>query len=174
MQLVKAPIHISFEEVNEENQKIFEREFESLSQADDDPISQWLRLAKAKGDTQDSDPVLLQLVVDLHRKIDSLEKVIKNEESRFLTLENSIMIDSIYFDNFKLDENILENKKLYYGRIEMPNYPKHDIPVYFKIDEMENDKTVAKIEQMHEQDLKDWASYVRSRERIMIRQLKAQ
>ncbi len=70
--LVQAPISICFSEAALDKE-VYEREYQQLSESDEDPISQWLKLAKAKGDTRETDPILLELVVELHRKIDSLE-----------------------------------------------------------------------------------------------------
>ncbi|CAI6152915.1 MAG: hypothetical protein SPLUMA2_SPLUMAMAG2_00315 [uncultured Sulfurimonas sp.] len=70
--LVQAPISICFSEAALDK-VVYEREYQQLSESDEDPISQWLKLAKAKGDTRETDPILLELVVELHRKIDSLE-----------------------------------------------------------------------------------------------------
>jgi len=76
--LVPAPISIVFSEADL-NKKAYEREYQQLSESDDDPISQWLKLAKARGETAESDPVLLNLMIELHRKIDALEMFLKNE-----------------------------------------------------------------------------------------------
>lgn len=72
VRLVKAPIDIAFSEL-EMNKEAYLREYQQLSESDDDPINQWLKLARAKGDTSDTDPVLLNLMVELHRKVDALE-----------------------------------------------------------------------------------------------------
>ena len=78
---VNAPLSIIFEEnLNEE----FKREFDSLSGSDDDSVGEWLRLAKARGETSESDQVLLTLVLELHRKIDSLSAYIKGEEKKVI------------------------------------------------------------------------------------------
>ena len=87
--LVPAPISLLFSEATLDK-KSYEREFQQLSESDEDPISQWLKLAKAKGDTRDTDPVLLQLIVELHRKIDALEMFLKDEVPNRVSLINHI------------------------------------------------------------------------------------
>jgi hypothetical protein len=150
------------------NEEDFTREYHQLSESDDDPIAQWLKRAKGRGDTSESDPVLLNLVVELHRKIDNLERLIKNEEPERLTLAQGAMIDAIGFGYFRLKEPMLKEGEHYYGRIEMPVHPKHDVPVFFTAES----NTVAKISKIHERDEKEWASYLTARERVMIREMK--
>lgn len=65
--LIKAPISLFYDI---ENLDLHQREYDTLSEADDDAIGQWLKMAKAKGDTSESDPVALKLLVDLHRKLE--------------------------------------------------------------------------------------------------------
>jgi len=165
--LVPAPISIYFSEVSQ-NKDAYEREYQQLSETDDDPISQWLKLAKARGDTRDTDPVLLQLVVELHRKIDALEMFLKNEVPSRVSLTYEANISSIGFEYFNLEEEILEVGKVYYGRIEMPVYPKHDVGVFFEA----QTSTLSKFIKMHERDEKEWAAYMTARERILIREAK--
>lgn len=165
--LVPAPIEISFSEADIDPEG-FEREFQSLSETDDDPISQWLKLAKARGESAESDPVLLNLLVELHRKVDALEAFLKNEEPKRLSLLHVTSIESIGFEHFKLKEPLLQKGKLYYGRIEMPVHPKRDVAVFFK----PQSPTLAHFTRMHERDEKEWAAYMTSRERVMIRQMR--
>jgi len=167
IRLVPAPISIVFSEaaVDREN---FMREYSQLSESDDDPISQWLKLAKARGEASESDPVLLNLVVELHRKIDALEMFLKNEQPKRISLTNEANIVSIGFEYFKLAEEILQEGKEYYGRILMPVHPKRDVAVFFKAES----KTLAKIIKMHERDEKEWAGYLTARERVLIREAK--
>jgi len=163
--LVKAPISIVYDIANED---LHEREYHTLSEADEDAIGQWLKLAKARGETSDSDPVALKLLVDLHRKIDNLERLIKDEKPSRVGLSYSAKIDSIGFGFFKLEVEDLEEDKLYYGRITMPTYPEREIGLFFKA----VDKSLAKIVKTHDRDEKEWGSYVTARERVMIRELK--
>jgi hypothetical protein len=168
VRLVSAPISLVYDmsDVNEEG---FEREYNTLSESDDDPISQWLKLARAKGETSNSDQVLLNLVVELHRKIDSLEKFLKNEKPNRVSLVNSSMIESIGFGYFKLKNDDLQEAKEYYGRIDMPVHPRRDIAVFFKAES----SNLCKIIRMHERDEKEWNSYVVARERVMIREMRS-
>lgn len=165
--LVQAPINITYSEV-ETHFEDYEREFNQMSESDDDPIGQWLKTSKARGDTSESDPIVLSLLVELHRKIDRLEQVLTNSivERNFLT--HNALIESIGFEHFKLKDHELEVGKNYYGRIEMPIHPKREIALFFEAVE----GTLAKITRINERDEREWGAYVTARERVMIRQLK--
>ncbi len=163
--LVKAPISIEYSIADEE---LHGREYHTLSEADDDAIGQWLKLAKAKGDTSESDPIALKLLVDLHRKVDALERLIKDEKPIRIGLSNSAKIESIGFGFFRLENNDLDAGIKYYGRITMPTYPEREIGVFF----IAQDSSLAKIVKIHDRDEKEWASYITARERVMIRELK--
>ncbi len=164
--LVKAPISILFSEAEQDRE--YEREYQQLSESDDDPISQWLKLAKARGETAESDPVILNLVVELHRKLDALEMFLKDEVPQRVSLINEAEIDSIGFEHFNLAQEMLDVGKLYYGRIAMPVHPKRDVAVFFEAES----PTLARFVKMHDRDEKEWASYLTARERILIREAK--
>jgi len=165
--LVPAPISLVFSEADLDIES-FKREYQQLSESDDNPINQWLKLAKARGDTADTDPVLLNLVVELHNKIDALERFLKNEEPNRISLMHEANIESVGFEHFKLKEEILEEGREYYARIEMPVHPKRDVGVFFKA----LDKSLCEIVKIHERDEKEWGSYMTARERVLIREAK--
>jgi len=167
IRLIPAPLKISYD-IADQNSDAYEREYHLLSETDDDPIGQWLKIAKAKGETKESDPVLLNLLVELHRKVDQLTQLVKNETPERIELSNSTEIESIGFEHFQLKEPSFKAGMLYYGRIEMPIFPKRDVPVWF----VALDRKIAKIERIHERDEKEWNSYVVARERVMIREMK--
>jgi len=169
VRLVEAPISLSFDEVLDDNEA-YEREYHQMSESDDDPIAQWLKLAKARGDTQDSDPVLLSLLIELHRKIDSLEALIKNEKPNRVDLKLREDVRRIGFMHFELKRAVLKKGTNYYGRVEMPTYPSRDIGIFF----LAEDDTLAKITRIHQRDEKEWGSYVTARERVMIREKRGQ
>lgn len=165
IRLVKAPISLLFSE-RTLDEALYAREFDRLGESDDDPIHHWLKLARAKGDTADTDPVLLNLIIELHRKIDALEMFLKNEEPQRVSLMDEAEIESIGFEHFKLSTELLEAGKEYYGRIAMPVHPKRDIAVFFKA----LDGSLAQITKMHERDEREWSAYLTARERVLIRE----
>ncbi len=167
VRLVPAPISIVFSEVGNDAE-IYEREYHQLSESDDNAINQWLKLAKARGETADTDPVLLNLLVELHNKIDALEMFLKNEEPKRVSLTVEADIESIGFEHFKLKDGFLEEGREYYGRVEMPVHPKRDIGIFFKA----QSKTLAKIIKIHDRDEKEWGAYLTARERVLIREAK--
>lgn len=167
IRLVPAPISIQFSQ-EDQDREAFEREYHSLSGADDDPIGQWLKLAKAKGDTQETDKVLLQLMIEMHRKIDQLERLIKNEAPQRIALTTDTMVEQIGFEVFELKEPILEAGTTYYGRLNMPVYPQREVAVFFE----GIDNKQGKIIRIHERDQIEWNAYVTARERVMIREMK--
>jgi hypothetical protein len=166
--LVSAPISLVFNEADIDRESYL-REYSQLSESDDDPISQWLKLAKGRGETSETDPVLLNLVVELHRKIDALEMFLRDEIPKRVSLTNKTEIESIGFEHFKLSEDILVEGVEYYGRVEMPVHPKRDVPVFFKA----LDKSLVQIVKIHERDEKEWGVYLTARERVLIREAKA-
>ena len=168
VRLVPAPIALIFSRLDT-NPEGYQREYSQLSQSDDDPIGQWLKLAKGRGETAETDPVLLNLIVELHRKIDALEKFLKDEQPKRVPLTQKVEIESIGFEHFKLSEDVLQEGVEYYGRIEMPVHPKRDVPVFFKA----LDSSLAEITKMHERDEKEWNAYLTARERVLIREAKA-
>jgi hypothetical protein len=167
VRLVNAPLFLEFEA--DEKQEVFKREYESLSELHEDPVGQWLKLAKARGETKESDQVLLTLIVELHKKIDTLSDLVQGVKKEYLQLQNSCNIISIGFEHLKIKEKLFEIDTLYYARVELPVFPKRVMPMFIRAIK----EDLAKIELMHEKDTKDWSSYMVARERAMIRELKA-
>jgi hypothetical protein len=165
IRLVKAPISLFFSELSSDAE-LYVREFDKLSEIDDDPIHHWLKLARAKGDTVNTDPVILNLIVELHRKIDALEMFLKNEQPKRVSLMHEAEIDSIGFEHFKLSAELLEAGKEYYGRVSMPVHPKRDIAIFFKA----LDSSLAQITKIHERDAREWGVYLTAKERAFIRE----
>lgn len=169
IRLVKAPLELDFSPVLEDDEAI-EREYQSLSESDDDPIGQWLKLAKARGETKESDPVLLNLLIELHRKVDQLDRKLSDEAPARLELSGHVAIRAIGFEHLQLNSAVLRKGGRYYGRIEMPVFPKRDVPLFFTA----LGASLAKIGRMHDRDVKEWNAYVTARERIMIREMRGQ
>ncbi len=168
IRFVVAPLKIHFEKVGEK-EEIFSKEYNALSEFEEDPVGQWLKLAKARGETGESDQVLLTLLVELHKKVDRLTDIIKGEEKAHLTLREHTMINNIGFEHIMIEENLFVAGERYYARVEMPVFPKREIPLFLNA----LSDNVASISNIHEKDERDWATYVTARERVMIREAKA-
>lgn len=167
MRLYPANLDIVFEEILDRKDE-FTLEFDKLSGSEDDPLGQWLKRAKARGETKESDQVLLTLLTELHRKFDELNAYLKNEKISKLELNESSVIEGIGFENFAIKEAKFSTGGSYYARISMPIFPKRDLAVFFEA----VDEKTAKITKMHESDESDYNGYVTARERVMIRELR--
>ncbi|MBN7288682.1 hypothetical protein [Campylobacter curvus] len=168
IRLIPAPLDMEFE-LDEAGDEKFLREFNSVLPGDEDPLGAWLKRAKSRGETKDSDQVLLTLMIELHRKVDALSEYVRNEHKRYLPLSKSVKIDAIGFEYVRISEHKFEANKRYYARILMPVFPKRTIALYL----LTLDERTAKIDTMHEEDESDWNAYVTARERVMIRELRS-
>ncbi len=168
IRFVPAVLTIYFEAMSGDKNELFRREYSSLSEYEEDSIGQWLKIAKARGDTKDTDEVLLNLLVELHKKVDELTALVKNEDKQLLKLAHTDNILEIGFDHIKIESDAFEQNREYYARIDMPVFPKREMAVYLK----GISSRVAQIILIHEKDQRDWNAYVVAKERIMIRELK--
>lgn len=170
VRFVGAVLDVSFEPMGGGKDEDFKKEYRILSDFEEDAVGQWLKLAKARGETRDSDEVLMTLLVELHAKVDILTSLVKNETKELLNLQSKTKLSGIGFEHIKLESGVLEEGREYYCRIEMPVFPKRSMPIFIKA----LSKDIAGIVLMHEKDQKDWNSYLTARERIMIRETKGQ
>ena len=168
VRLFKAPLSMAYERDSTGDEK-FLREFNSILPGEEDALGAWLKRAKSRGETKESDQVLLTLLIELHRKVDALSDYIKNEHKQYLPLNESANIDEIGFTHIKISEEKFQKDEIYYARITMPIFPKRNLSLYLKA----IDGKLAKIENMHEEDEADWNAYVTARERVMIREMRA-
>ncbi len=165
VRFVDTLLQMDFEELGSRDDD-FKKEYNLLSEIEEDSVGQWLRKAKATGEAKDSDQVLLTLIVELHRKIDDLSAYIKQETKDLLKLQNSVMIDKIGFSHIQTAKKLFEKDKSYYARIEMPIFPTRKVPLFLKA--LEED--LAEVIMLHDKDQKDWNSYMTAKERAEIRE----
>ncbi|MDE5591786.1 MAG: hypothetical protein K2I63_02345 [Helicobacter sp.] len=166
--LIDTSLRIEYEEVHNQPESFIE-EFNKLTQSDEDPIGEWLRLMRAKkGNLDAENTIILELLVEIYRKIEKLEQTIEGSKKSYLTLKNENLVTTIGHHCFAIkDSNLLENT-LYYGRIELPTFPTRIVPIYFL-----SRNNLAWIEKIHSRDENEWDSYVASKERALIRFLKS-
>ena len=166
IRFVTAVLDISLQPLDGRNDEAFRREYKILSDFEENAVGEWIKLAKARGETNETDEVLLRLLVELHKKVDDLTAIVKHEERELLDLDLDAHICGVGFDFIKLEESLFEKEKDYYCRVQMPVFPKRDMPMFLRV----VSENIAQIVLIHETDQKDWNSYVVARERIEIRE----
>ena len=108
-------------------------------------------------------PIKLPIVKE--QKLAEFIPIIPLEEDKYIKGK----IEGIGYEYFKLNKELFKEGRDYYGRLDMPFFPKREVPVFFKA----ISKKEGKIKMLHERDEKDWNAYVVARERVMIRQMRA-
>lgn len=167
MRIISAPLKIAFNKVDSSNEAIFKNEFDRLSE-NNDPISAWLRNIRSRGKSVDENEPILQLLIELHRKIDTLNARIANEKEDFLELDSNAILESISHNLLIFSQNILESSQNYYARLEIAVFPVRKIPLFFNAKDSKN----AEIYLMHGRDEVDFDNYIAARERSLIRENK--
>lgn len=168
IRLVKTSLKISYELGDMEN-AAFIKEYYGSTQLNDDPLGAWLKSPKIRKESDESDQVILKLLIELHRKVDDLTQRLQNpEHSSSVPLLNHENLKGIGHGYFQFESAVLEIGKNYYGRIDMPTFPKRQMPIFFEA----ISEDMAKIILMHEDDERDWSAYMVACERLMIRELK--
>lgn len=165
--LIDTSLKVEFDKVHN-NADEFAKEFSKLTQSDEDPIGEWLRLTKAKnGNLSGESMILLELMVEIYRKVESLEKSVNAIKKEYAPLQYKGEINTIGHSCFKIQNMNLEENVLYYGRVELPTFPSRIIPIYFIYQE-----NLLWVEQIHSRDEAEWDSYVASKERALIRTIR--
>lgn len=168
MTLIKTALKIEFGEIGD-REELFAKEFESFSETDSDPLSQWLKRAKARSGTEDMDQITMHLLVQLHKKVDELTKLVKNEHDVFLGLNFCEYIDGCWYTDIMIESGLFVPQRAYYARINMPIFPQRIVPLYLE----GVDAKTAKIVKMHERDRHDWDAYLITKEREQIMDMRS-
>lgn len=158
MKFVRVAVNIVFEEATDRKDE-FEREFESFSATDSNPVDDFIQKMKAKEGKAAPDMITITLLSELHKKIDELTKIIKGEKRSLLTLANARVLDFAWFDTIKLDG--LKPGLIYYARVDMPLFRPRVIPFFFEA----IDEEIGKITTMWPDDKADFDSYLASKDR---------
>lgn len=167
IRLVPAFLKVAYEPSSLEN-TTFVQEYYALLQLNDDPLGLWLKSSKIRKESEESDQVLLTLMIELHRKIDKLTHLVTSDQPLYLTLALQGTVKAIGHGYLEFDSNVLKPNESYYARIDMPTFPRRQMPIFFEA----ISESIGKIVMMHEDDEKDWSTYMVACERVMIRQMK--
>ena len=165
--LVKAPLKIEFSKIAD-HYDTFKMEFDLLSENNDDPIGMWLKNIRARGKIIDENEPLLQLLIELHRKIDILNARLDNQSKEYTKLDSICNLDSIGHNILVFRDDCLEIGENYYARLDIAIFPIRKMPMFFEA----LAKNKAKIILMHNRDIVDFDGYIASKERANIREEK--
>ncbi|MDE7217750.1 MAG: hypothetical protein K2N54_08560 [Helicobacter sp.] len=168
---VQAPLNLEFaliEAADSESTKAYEREYASLSNADADPLGEYMKYARAKADSREADDIVLKLLVTLHYKLDEIKNILTDNVRQFVKLESKENVEALGHSVIIMPKAVFQKGAQYYARIDLPVFPERLIPIFLEAIEPK----VAKVKRIHERDERDWDSYITSRERSLIRELK--
>ena len=76
MRLVSARVEISYELVDEQNKEGFENAFANSQSG----LDEWLSLARAKDEGENSDPLTLKLLTQVLRKLEYIEELLESKD----------------------------------------------------------------------------------------------
>lgn len=167
IRLVPAFLKIAYEPSALDNMT-FMQEYYALLQMNDDPLALWLKSSKIRKEAESSDQVLLTLLIELHRKMDQLIHASTSDKPLHIPLATQANLKAIGHGAIAFQDAVLSPDENYYARIDMPTFPKRQIPIFFEA----QSESLGKIVMMHEDDENDWNTYMMACERMMIRQMK--
>lgn len=159
--IARCVLDIQAQEVQEIGGK-FLQEYIALNQIEESGIEKWLKLSK--GRDYDGDEVMLELLVEVYKKLERLEQKLCIKENSYLPLELSLKTHSIGHGVLCFEEELKEGA-VYYARCELPVFPSKIIPLFFEMSTPHIGKIV-KIGQSHNHS---YDAYVVECERMEIR-----
>lgn len=168
IRFIPVSLTFSYEEVRDINKRKFQEEYNQLGEYTNESIEEWVKKLQAKGQFQDSDPIILKLLIELHKKVDRLESILKQESKELIPLQYNSKIYGIHFEYIKTQNYSFLPQNIYYARISMPTFPTTELPLYLK----GITDSIAKIHIINQKNSQKWASFVMAKEREYIRGLK--
>lgn len=162
--IVRCVINVGIKEVQEiDGESLFE--FSQLNQLEESGVEKWLKLAKNKDD--EGDEVLLELLLEVYKKLEKIEKKLFFDNDGMLKLSETIQTHHIGH-GILCFQKALKSGGIYYGRIDLPIFPSKLVPFYMEM----LTPNIAKIIRMGATHTKSYDSYVAECERIEIREKK--
>lgn len=166
MRLVSARVEISYELVDEQNKEGFENAFANSQSG----LDEWLSLARAKDEGENSDPLTLKLLTQVLRKLEYIEELLESKDgAQSYKLANSAIATGIGYEGFGFNDECLKSGEKYFAKVRIQGFVKKHIMVFFKA----LDEKTAKIERISKIDEKEWAQNVARCEMNAIRASKS-
>ncbi|WP_231997614.1 hypothetical protein [Helicobacter cinaedi] len=161
--IVPCEIEVAFAKA-EENLEAYRKEFIALSQHRYGSITQWLNKNKSKNRLEDTDEVLLELLVELYQKVENIEQILLNKSFAYVSLSGEGIANFVGHSVLCMPENVFEKGQEYYLRIFLNAFPKRYVGIFAKA----IDERIVVFTQIHQGDVVDFDSFVVQMERLMI------
>lgn len=156
---------ISYEFINEQNIATLQDEFSALANMSETPMMKWIHSKGAKGKLDSGGEVLFEILVEIYKKIENLERLIKKEERTLPPLTNTARLGFIGHNVLCLrDGQKFANKGDIYVRMFLPIFPERDIGIFAKVIHSQ----IAHIQKLHLRDTRGFDAFVVECERAMI------
>lgn len=162
--IAPCELEIDFSKVSEDNEEQFKKEFVALAEQKQGVLNQWLNKLKSKNRMQDTDEVLLELLIEIYKKIDRLEQILDQKAKTYLPLESRAMISHIGHSVLCMSQPTFDEQQDYYLRLFLPIFPQRYVGLFG----LALHPQVIRIEHIHTNDAGDFDSLVAERERLMI------
>lgn len=159
--IARCVLDVEVQEVEEIEGKYFQ-EYIRLNQVEENGIEKWLKLSK--GRDYDGDEVMLELLVEMYKKLERLEQKLSIQQSPLLSLDQVVQTHSIGHGVLCF-ESELEEGKTYYARFDLPVFPSKIIPLFFTM----LTSHIAKIIKIGHSHNQSYDAYVVECERMEIR-----
>lgn len=160
--IIFGGISLALSQVEDLEENAFIQEYFRLNQQEEGGIDRWLKLAK--GRDYDGDEVMLELLLEVYKKLERIEQKLNKDSSNLKPLEIERLTHSIGHGVLCFDKELQEGG-LYYGRMDLPVFPNKLIPFFMQM----LTPTIGKIVKMGQTHIKAYDSYVVECERLQIR-----
>lgn len=162
--IVPCELEVSYSMLKHSDEELLKREFITLSQNRYGSITQWLNKNKSKNRTEETDEVLLELLIELYKKLEHIEQLLQNKAANLLTLESSVVANFIGHSIICVPEPCFTKDEDYYIRIFLPIFPQRHIGIFAKA----IDEKILSFTQISHNDTSDFDSFVVQMERATI------
>lgn len=162
--IVPCELEVAFSKLDKENEAVLNKEFVTLSQSRYGSITQWLNKNKSKNRTEDTDEVLLELLVELYQKVENIEQMLRNKALQHIPLEYEGIADFVGHNVLCMPQDVFEEGAEYYVRLFLPVFPQRYVGIFATAIH----QRIIKFERMHYNDAGDFDNFVAQMERLAI------
>ncbi|ANV97309.1 hypothetical protein BBW65_00020 [Helicobacter enhydrae] len=127
--IVESALKVDVRQVEKIGGETYE-EYIQLNRVQESGIERWLK--HAKGRDYDGDELMLDLLVEMFKKIEKLEKMLAQTQDNLLTLHQQITTSHIGHGVLCFQESVLKKGGIYYGRLFLPFFQKKLCPAIYK------------------------------------------